>query len=57
MPAVNITRRASSVSVCRTVPRFSEINAIMSPMFSFGEITNALTIGSSIFSMKLGSGK
>ena len=33
------------------MPRFSEINAIMSPMYSFGQMTNAFTIGSSIFSM------
>ncbi len=46
---VSMTRRTSSVSVWSTAPRRSEINAIMSPMFSFGQITKALTIGSSIF--------
>ena len=33
-----------------TTPRFSEISAIMSPMYSFGQMTKALTIGSSICS-------
>ena len=47
------SRAAHPASPCDPkLPRFSEINAIiMSPMFSFGQITNAFTIGSSIFWM------
>jgi hypothetical protein len=48
---VSMTRRGSSVSVWSATPRFSASNAIMSPMYSLGQMTKAQTIGSSIFSM------
>lgn len=56
MSAVSMTRRGSSVSVCFRSPRFSEMSDIMSPMFSFGHITKAFTMGSRISLMKVASG-
>ena len=57
MRPIRMTRPESSVSVSWMMPRFSPVRFIMSPMYSFGHMRYAFTIGSEMVAMKFGSGR